>query len=246
MSLLYGCSELIPLQSVRIGLNIECITTCSPKLSKWLISNSYLSRYPDSIAHGGIFSVLLSLLCLIFTQIASIPILEQVQVVTQHGAQTPITKTATMLQDASSTHTPIGQKHLYKLGVWLQAKYTGLGVIGSYNSTSVRLESSDYDQTIVSAQMLAQGLFAGRQSNDLLPTFARNSDIPVYTNIKVNNITIWANDKCPLFWKRLINLYSSGPLLTMEHDHSPLLAFLSNVSAFQSYVVENIISLSNL
>ena len=63
-------------------------------------------------------------------------------------------------------------------------------------------------------------LFAGRQSKDLLPTFARNSDIPVYTNIKVNNITIRANDKCPLFLKRLINLYSSGPFLTMEHEVS--------------------------
>ena len=31
-----------------------------------------------------------------------------------------------------------------------------------------------------------------------------------------------------------------------HNDHSPLLAFLSNVSAFQSYVVQNIISLSNL
>ena len=150
------------------------------------------------------------------------------------------------MQEASSTLTPIGQKHLYDLGVQLQTKCTGLGVIDLYNSMLVRLESSNYNQTIVSVQMLAQGLFAGQPSNDLLPTFARNSDIPVCTNIKFNNITIRAYDKCPLFLKKLVDLYFSGTFLTIEHNHKPPLAFLVNVSAFQSYVVQNTIPLSNL
>ena len=78
--------------------------------------------------------VLLGLLFLFFTHIASVPILKQVQVVTRHGAQNLLTKTATTLQEASSTLTPNGQKHLYKLGVWLQTTYTGLGGIDIYNS----------------------------------------------------------------------------------------------------------------
>ena len=48
--------ELILLQSDRIGLNIERITSCRPKLSIRLLSDLYLSGHPDSIAHGGIFS----------------------------------------------------------------------------------------------------------------------------------------------------------------------------------------------
>lgn len=186
------------------------------------------------------------LLCLLVTQVASVPILKQVQVVTRHGARTPLTKAATTLQEASATLTPIGQKHLYELGIWLKTKYAGLGVIDKYNTTFVRLESSDYDRTIVSALMLAQGLFSGRPSNELLPTSARNTDIPVYTNIKVNDITIRAYDKCPPFLEKLVDLYASEPFLAIEHDHSPLLTFLANVSDFQSYVVEHTIPLSNI
>ena len=41
----------------ELGSIIECISTCSPKLSIRLLSDLYLSRHPDPIALGGIFSL---------------------------------------------------------------------------------------------------------------------------------------------------------------------------------------------
>jgi Histidine phosphatase superfamily (branch 2) len=177
---------------------------------------------------------------------SAVPILRQVQVVTRHGARTPLTKSATTLQEASATLTHIGEKQLYDLGTWLREKYAGLGVVDTYNSTLVRIESSDYDRTIVSAQMLAQGLFLDRPSNPLLPKPANNTNIPVYTNSKLNDVTIRAYDKCPTFLDNLKTLYASETFLALEKEHEQLLNALAAIPAFSTYAVQNTIPLSNV
>ena len=177
---------------------------------------------------------------------SAVPLLRQVQVVTRHGARTPLTKSATTLQEVSATLTHIGEKQLYDLGTWLRQRYAGLGVVDTYNSTLVRIESSDYDRTIVSAQMLAQGLFLDRPSNPLLPKPANNTNIPVYTKSKLNDVTIRAYDKCPTFLDNLKTLYSSETFLALEQEHEQLLTALASIPAFSTYAIQNTIPLSNV
>jgi hypothetical protein len=177
---------------------------------------------------------------------SAVPVLKQVQVVTRHGARTPLTKSATTLQEETATLTHIGERQLYDLGLWLRQKYVGHGVVDSYSSESVRIESSDYDRTIVSAQMLAQGLFLNRPSNPLLPIPANNTNIPVYTNSKRNDVTIRAYDKCPAFLANLNALYASETFTTLQQDHKQLLEALANIPAFSTYLVGDTIPISNL
>ena len=47
----------------------------------------------------------------------------QVQVIARHGARTALTKTATSLLEGGAALTPIGEKQLYDLGVWLRERY---------------------------------------------------------------------------------------------------------------------------
>jgi len=180
------------------------------------------------------------------TPVAAIPVLKQVQVITRHGARTPLTKMASSLVEGGASLTPLGELQLYELGVWLRTRYSAL--LGDYASTEAVFESSSFDRTIVSASSLAQGLFPAAQRDpkgeSLLPVGTWRTNIPVYTPAaQSNDVEIRAYDKCPAFTTKLTDLYQSSAWTTYEAGHFDLLARLANVSTFSRYAEINALGL---
>eukprot|EP00954_Amorphochlora_amoebiformis_P023464 1360235-Amorphochlora_amoeboformis.AAC.1 len=62
----------------------------------------------------------------------------QVQVVTRHGARTPLTKEASSLREGGSSLTPLGELQQYQLGEWLRSRYSSFGPeFRTYNASRV-------------------------------------------------------------------------------------------------------------
>jgi len=98
-------------------------------------------------------------------------ILTQIHVVTRHGSRMPLTKHAVRVHEegVGATVTPLGQRQMYDLGLWIKERYGGGdennndngtdSFFDEYDPSRVRLQSSSFDRTIVSANSLALGLF---------------------------------------------------------------------------------------
>jgi len=175
--------------------------------------------------------LVLAVLCGLVSQAQSALVLKQVQVITRHGARTPLTKTAASLAEGYSSLTPQGEQQMYLLGQWLHTRYTGQGVVDEYSNTFSEVHSSSYDRTLVSASSLALGLYslAARDPNtqSLLGASVVPANVPVYAVDQANDITIRAYDKCDVFNARLDALYSSAAWTGYAAAHSALLAKLA-------------------
>lgn len=164
--------------------------------------------------------------------------LKQLHVITRHGSRYPLTKNANTLSEGTEgTLTPLGQKQLYDLGLWLRQLYSAFSVFDTYIPSKVRLESSSFERTVSSANALALGLFppATRDptGESMLPVSPAN--VPVYTTEVKNDVTIRAYDKCETFLTRLDDLYASQKWQNLEQGNAELLTRLANIPAFQVY-----------
>jgi hypothetical protein len=162
----------------------------------------------------------------------------QVQVVTRHGARTPLSKDSASLVEGGSELTPVGQKIMYDLGDFMRTRYANMGLIKEYNSTFGTFESSHLDRTVVSASSFALGLYplSARDPNSesLLGNGIIPANVPVYMRDWENDVTIRAYDKCPTFSTKLETLYKSSNWLAYQNAHSTLLKKLGNT--FTAYV----------
>lgn len=181
-------------------------------------------------------AVVLSL-CAVFVQAQADAIpegttLQQVIVVTRHGSRTPLSKEASTLVEGSSSLTASGMADMYNLGLALKERYKDRGIIDTYSNVLATLESSYFDRTIVSADMLAQGLYpAGARGLNLItlnPPVTQNN-IPVYARDINNDITIRAYDKCPNFNAKLVTLYSSSAWAAVETTYADVLEKLATI-----------------
>jgi hypothetical protein len=181
-------------------------------------------------------------------------ILEQVHVISRHGARTMLSRDADSLAESGGvTLTPLGQQQLYDLGRWLRNEYkdilnagpTGVGdkSLEYYNPSLHRLESSNLDRTLSSANALAKGLFPGKMrasgshkidpsDPDYLDTVVFESPIevpiPVYTTGQDHNdVTLRAYKNCPVFQDRLSKLYMSSEWKDLEFKFTDLLVELA-------------------
>lgn len=179
----------------------------------------------------------LALVAFVVVPARSANVLQQVQVITRHGARTPLTKTGGLVE-GGSTLTPNGEKQQYELGLWLRSEYAP-ELFDQYNSSMARFESSDYDRTLVSAYNLAAGLFPETARDpagqSLLPNGVPRSNIPVYSVGRTNDIRIRAYDKCPTFQNKLDELYNDATFTGKETSNRDLLTFLAQNPAFQQY-----------
>ena len=175
--------------------------------------------------------------------------LRQVHVITRHGSRLPLPKDSSNLSELVSTQGPpltaIGEKQLYDVGVWLKTRYPNI----TYTSALVRLESSDVERTIVSANSLAAGLFdeASRDPNgeNLLSVLRPN--VPIYTERAVNDIYIRAYDKCSSYHDALVDLYENNPdWQQVETRHASLLQKLALNPLFKKFAVNGTIPLEDL
>ena len=179
--------------------------------------------------------------------------LEQVHVITRHGARSMLSRDSDSLAEAGgATLTPLGQRQLHDLGEWLRNEYLevlGTSVTGQkrslayYNPNLHSFESSNLDRTLSSANSLAKGLFPGTMrasgAHNTQPTDPDYEEmelfdsplavpVPVYTTGKdKNDVTLRAYTNCPTFKDRLIKLYRSKEWRQIESDFSALLTKLA-------------------
>mmetsp|Transcript_24799 Transcript_24799/g.39841 ORF Transcript_24799/g.39841 Transcript_24799/m.39841 type:complete len:513 (-) Transcript_24799:416-1954(-) len=164
----------------------------------------------------------------------------QVQVVTRHGARTPLSKAARTLEEGGGERlTPTGERQQYDLGIWLRQRYSSITSrpeIRSYNSSSVLLRSSSFARTIVSAQNLALGLFPERDDGaSMLPANVTRANVPIYTKADGNDVDIRAYANCPTFSISLDQLYRSSEFMSFEQTHIDLLQKLGQHPSLNPY-----------
>jgi hypothetical protein len=169
--------------------------------------------------------------------VLAVPELKQVHVVTRHGARTPLPKNAeTLTELAGGTLTPTGQKQLYEVGTWLRQVYNANGFLEYYDPSEVRLESSNLDRTLTSANALSLGLFPYRAQagnhgetvyQSLLPEMP---GLPVYGMRESNDIYLRAYHRnCPAFHERLQRLYESSQWIILEDNNQGLLTKIASL-----------------
>jgi hypothetical protein len=179
---------------------------------------------------------------LLLSSVAAEMKLKQLHVITRHGSRYALTKTQTLVEGTGEgTLTPLGQKQMFDLGVWLRKFYESFSLFDVYDPSKVHLQSSAFERTVTSANSLALGFFpqSARDpaSMSLLSVIAAN--VPVYTTDNKNDVTIRAYDKCGSFLNYLDDLYSSEEWKALEKDNSALLKRLAGIASFEEYVDSN-------
>ena len=168
---------------------------------------------------------------------------KQLIVITRHGSRFPLQKYGADLSETiTGVLTPIGQEQMYNLGKWLQNRYNDVTTaalnLETFRPNEVRLESSDEERTLTSANSLALALFpeAARDPNlkSLIPGGVP-ANVPVYTRDGDNDIIIRAYNKCPTFQSKLKALYESEAWIQLENDNSAFLATLAGMDPFRRY-----------
>lgn len=211
----------------------------------------------------------------------AVPVLKQLHVISRHGARTPLPKEPdTLLEEAGSSLTPLGQQQLYNLGDWVRTNYnhdidegasiggggggggssTGSGsgqtkFLQYYDGRYHRMESSNLDRTITSANSFTRGLF--QINGQIMETYDGNSQfvqsllpqmpsVPVYTRQEHNDIVLRSYRTCPKFHDNLSELYTSNSWLNLEANNYQLLLKLSQL--FPEKIPQNktLISLGHL
>ena len=174
------------------------------------------------------------------TSVVAVSELKQVHVITRHGARAPLPKNGTSLTElAGPVLTPLGQYQLFEVGRWLRQVYfnttsgASLSSSADYNQAQVRLESSDLDRTLMSANALSWGLFPKTATADddavdeSLPAI---TSIPVYSILESNDIYLRAyHNNCPVFLDRLDALYASPQWKAIEENHVGILTKMESV-----------------
>jgi hypothetical protein len=157
-------------------------------------------------------------------------VLKQLHVITRHGSRPTLSKDADTLSEfGGETLTPLGQKQLWELGVWLRNKYAVDGFLEMYDHRLDRLESSNLDRTLTSANSLSMGIFPlkarlGGSADQFYQSLLPNAPaIPVFTRQDVNDVYIRTYQNCPKFTKNLQKLYMTEGWKTLEENSKTLL-----------------------
>ena len=161
--------------------------------------------------------------------------LKQVHVITRHGSRTPLNKDADSILDKAggTVLTPLGQKQMFQLGEWLRGYYNQDEFLDVYDPSLVRLESSSLDRTITSANALSMGLFplnaqaAGHGGSEIFTSVLPHiPGPPVYSLQEHNDIFLRSYNQCPVFQKRLLDLYNSEQWAQLQINQRSLLDIL--------------------
>jgi hypothetical protein len=174
-------------------------------------------------------------------------ILKQLHVVTRHGSRLQLRKGDNLKEFTEGPLTTLGQKQAYDLGVWIKRRYnqktnsssSSPAFFDVYQLDKVRLESSSFERTIITANTLALGLFNASARDplheSLLPsTITPAANVPVYTRAVENDYIIRAYDKCP-DGLDLKNLYQGLAFQSLAKQYSKLLTKLGSYLQFSPF-----------
>jgi hypothetical protein len=161
-------------------------------------------------------------------------VLKQLHVITRHGSRPTLSKDADTLSElGGETLTPLGQKQLWELGTWLRSKYAVDGFLEMYDHRLDRLESSNLDRTLTSANSLSMGLFPlkarlGGSTDQFYESLLPDAPaIPVFTRQDVNDVYLRTYHQCPKFTENLQKLYMTAGWKTLEENSKNLLIKLA-------------------
>mmetsp|Transcript_45277 Transcript_45277/g.109600 ORF Transcript_45277/g.109600 Transcript_45277/m.109600 type:complete len:512 (+) Transcript_45277:122-1657(+) len=164
----------------------------------------------------------------------SADVLKQLHVITRHGSRPPLSKDAnTLLENGGETLTPLGQKQLFDLGRWLRDQYAVGDFMEIYNSKMDRLESSNLDRTLTSANSLSLGVFPEEaRLGENADQFFQNPlphppAIPIFSRQDKNDVYLRAYHNCPRFGRNLKRLYTSETWTSLEDNSQSLLKKLA-------------------
>jgi hypothetical protein len=191
-------------------------------------------------------ALLLALVVLPTMRTAAEKQLKQIHVINRHGSRTMLPKDAdTLIEEDGATLTPLGQSQLFNLGSWLRQTYLGqLENLLHYNPSFHRLESTNLDRALSSANSLALGLFPLAErgtglvvedvNGTLTPALVTSSldpspAIPVYSNEEINDVYSRAYKNCPTFLDNLQLMYDTSSWKQLEDEHDDLLRKLANI-----------------
>jgi Histidine phosphatase superfamily (branch 2) len=171
--------------------------------------------------------------------VQSIPHLVQIHVITRHGSRTAVPTSSSSSQAKLGTLTAMGERQMYDVGLWLRRRY-GVAdtLLRTYAGHDVRIESSEFERTIASANALTLGLFppSNRTSRkNLLPPNIYLS-IPVYMKSYRDDIFLVAYDNCPQYNRNMLNFFASQDWADIEAENKDFLIKLGSMSMFQAYV----------
>lgn len=176
--------------------------------------------------------------------------LKQIHVITRHGSRTMLPKNAdNLMEEEGATLTPLGQSQLYQLGTWLRQEYSNvpnnLLQLDYYNPSHHRLESTNLDRTLSSANSLALGLFPSAQratgilyddaitgiptASLMTSSLSVTPAIPVYSMQEDNDVYLRAFKNCPTFLDNLQVLYDTEVWKQLESLNDDLLRKLATI-----------------
>jgi hypothetical protein len=176
---------------------------------------------------------------LLLSSVAAEMRLKQLHVITRHGSRYALTKTQTLVEGTGEgALTPLGQKQMFDLGVWLRTLYSSFSLFKVFDPSKVHFQSSAFERTVTSANSFSLGFFpqsardpAGTSLLSVIP-----ANVPVYTTENKNDVTIRAYDKCGAFLSYLGSLYASEEWKALEKDNSALLKRLAGIASFEEFV----------
>lgn len=184
-------------------------------------------------------SVMLTISCIycllhfevLFVSAAS---LKQLHVITRHGSRPPLSKDAsTLSENGGETLTPLGQQQLFNLGRWLRDQYAMGDFLKVYDHKMDRLESSNLDRTLTSANSLSIGVFpeeaklGGNSDQFFQSSLPHAPAIPIFSRQEKNDVYIRAYHNCPRFNRNLEKLYTSRVWTSLEESSQSLLQNLA-------------------
>lgn len=166
---------------------------------------------------------------------ASADVLKQLHVITRHGSRPPLSKDAnTLLENGGETLTPLGQKQLFDLGRWLRDQYAVGDFMEIYDHQMDRMESSNLDRTLTSANSLTLGVFpeearlGGNADQFYQNPLPHPPAIPIFARQDKNDVYLRAYHNCPRFNRNLRRLYTSETWTSLEENSQELLQELAD------------------
>jgi lysosomal acid phosphatase len=112
------------------------------------------------------------------------------------------------------------QQQQYQLGEWLRQRYNGL-VSDKYNNTETRVESTNIDRVIMSAQANLVGFYPPK-ANDLWNENLPWQPIPVHSIPETEDNYLQVTKSCPAYDRELEKLFETKEFRLLEEEYEPI------------------------
>ncbi|CAM4516391.1 unnamed protein product [Lepidochelys olivacea] len=188
------------------------------------------------------FCFTFSLFVILLHQTAAERTLKYVVAIFRHGDRTPIQNFPTGLHKESKWPqgfgqlTKIGMQQQYELGQYMRKRYSNF-LNATYNRHEIFIQSTDYDRTIMSAQVYLAGLFPP-VANQIWNPQILWQPIPVHTMpLSQDHMLHFPSSNCPCFDELQNETQASWQL---QNKLQPYMGFLKTMAANTGYDVDSL------